>query len=145
MKIFAKLKNYSIKKKLVLLSVSISAVGLFLSATTFMVFDYIQVKDSIFAEHQRLARIISKNIVAPLAFKDDKAAKDILKSVLTVSAIDAVFIHDANDKVFVKLGNTPHHSHHSMHAEPADNEKFLHHILHGRGIISVNPLYWTEK
>ena len=49
MKIFAKLKNYSIKKKLVLLSVSISAVGLFLSATTFMVFDYIQVKDSIFA------------------------------------------------------------------------------------------------
>ncbi len=145
MKIFAKLKNYSIKKKLVLLSVSISAVGLFLSATTFMVFDYIQVKDSIFAEHQRLARIISKNIVAPLAFKDDKAAKDILKSVLTVSAIDAVFIHDANDKVFVKLGNTPHHSHHSMHAEPADNEKFLHHILHGRGIYISEPVILDRK
>ncbi|MGB0577615.1 MAG: hypothetical protein ACPGPC_15920 [Alphaproteobacteria bacterium] len=56
MNIFARFKNYSIKKKLVLLSVSISAAGLFLSAATFMVSDYIHVKGSIFAEHQRLAR-----------------------------------------------------------------------------------------
>jgi two-component system, sensor histidine kinase and response regulator len=145
MKIFAKLKNYSIKKKLVLLSVSISAVGLFLSATTFMVFDYIQVKDSIFAEHQRLARIISKNIVAPLAFKDDKAAIEILKSVSSVSAIDAVYIHGEDDKVFVKLGNIPLQSHHGMHSKPAANGNFLHHIFQGRSLYISEPIILDQK
>ena len=140
MKIFTKLKNYSIKKKLVWLSVSISAVGLFLSAATFMVFDYIHVKDSVFAEHQRLARIISKNIVAPLAFKDDKAAIDILKSVSSVSAIDAVYIHGEDDKVFVKLGTMPLQSHHRAHSEPATNGSLLHHVLHGRSLYVNEPI-----
>jgi two-component system, sensor histidine kinase and response regulator len=145
MKIFTKLKNYSIKKKLVWLSVSISAVGLFLSAATFMVFDYIHVKDSVFAEHQRLARIISKNIVAPLAFKDDKAAIDILKSVSSVSAIDAVYIHGEDDKVFVKLGTMPLQSHHRAHSEPATNGSLLHHVLHGRSLYVNEPIVLDQK
>ena len=85
------------------------------------------------------------NIVAPLAFKDDKAAIDILKSVSSVSAIDAIFIHGEDDRVFVKLGKIPSSSHHSAHAEPDDNGNFLHHIFCGRSIYISEPVFLDQK
>lgn len=134
MKMITTLKNFSIKKKLVWLAVSISALGLFLSATTFMVVNYINLKQSIFDDHHRLAVIISNNAVAPLAFKDDKATRDVLKSLSSVDSIDAAFIHDENDKVFAQYTKSSKKFHHGMHSHAASSKNVMHPIFGGHSL-----------
>lgn len=97
------LKNLSIKRKLFALSVSISAIGLLLSAVAFTVMDYKNLKQRILADHQRLITIVAGNVVAPLAFTDRSAAQSALNALSSVSSIDAAYIHDRNGNIFVHL------------------------------------------
>lgn len=112
MRVFAALRNLSIKRKLFALSVSISAIGLLLSAVAFTVMDYKNLKQRIVADHQRLVSIVASNIVAPLAFADRSAAQSVLNGLSSVASIDAADIHDRNGNVFAQLDKpaveTPH-------------------------------------
>lgn len=103
MRIFSALRNLSIKRKLFALSVSISAIGLLLSAVAFTAMDYANLKQRIVADHQRLITIVAGNIVAPLAFADQSAAQSVINGLSGVASIDAARIHDRNGNLFVHM------------------------------------------
>lgn len=103
MGLIATLRNLSIKRKLFALSVSISALGLLLSAVAFTVMDYNKLKQRIVTDHQRLISIVTGNVVAPLAFQDRSAAQAVLNGLSNVSSIDAADIHDRNGNIFAQM------------------------------------------
>ncbi|MBT5050800.1 MAG: response regulator [Rhodospirillaceae bacterium] len=137
MTLITTLKNQSIKKKLVLLAVSVSAFGLLLSATAFMTVDYINLKRRIIDDHHRLASVISNNVVAPLAFKDKGSTVDVLKSLSSVESIDGVFVHDENDKIFAKFSRDNKKFDHEMHSHEAKSET-ISHALFSNHYLSIN-------
>ncbi len=122
MKLVSIFKNNSIRRKLIMLSVAISALGLFLSATAFMTVDYVDLKRSILDDHRRLAEIIAKNVVAPITFEDRAAAADVLKSLSGVQSVNAASIHDKNDRIFVQFSNREDGSAnaHALHPQSAN-------------------------
>lgn len=111
------LRNLSIKRKLFALSVSISALGLLLSAAAFTVMDYNKLKQRIVTDHQRLISIVTSNVVAPLAFQDRSAAQSVLNGLANVSSIDAADIHDRNGDIFVHIEKPDTGSGHAAHQE----------------------------
>ncbi len=98
----AALRNLSIKRKLFALSVSISALGLLLSAIAFTVLDYTNLKKRIVADHQKLISIVASNVVAPLAFADRNAAQAVLNGLSSAESIDAAYIHDRHGNLFLQ-------------------------------------------
>jgi two-component system, sensor histidine kinase len=106
-----------------LLSVGISALGLFLSATAFMTVDYVNLKRSIIDDHRRLTEIIAKNVVAPLTFEDKAAAHGVLMSLSGVQSINAAFIHDKDDRVFAQFTNRKDRESHLRHSLSAGYEE----------------------
>lgn len=123
MKLFSIYRDNSIKKKLILLSVGISALGLFLSATAFMTVDYVNLKRSIIDDHRRLTEIIAKNVVAPLTFEDKAAAHGVLMSLSGVQSINAAFIHDKDDRMFAQFTNRKDRESHLRHSLSAGYEE----------------------
>lgn len=108
------LRNLSIKRKLVGLTVSISALGLLLSAIAFSVVDYRNLKKRIVADHERLASIVANNVVAPLAFSDPVAAQETLNGLLKISSINAAYIHGQDGEMFAFVHKNGHLTHHKM-------------------------------
>ncbi|MFT5488311.1 MAG: two-component system sensor histidine kinase/response regulator [Paracoccaceae bacterium] len=126
------LKNLSIKRKLFALSVSISAIGLLLSAVAFTVLDYKNLKQRILADHQRLVSIVAVNLVAPLAFVDRSAAQTVINGLSSVASIDTADIHDRNGDVFVHMGKPDiDNMHRSFRAVTGTLDKTGHQYANG--------------
>lgn len=103
MRVISTIRNLSIKRKLFALSVSISALGLLLSAIAFTILDYRNLKQRIVADHQRLISVVAGNLVAPLAFADRSAAQSVLTGLSSAGSIDAADVHDRHGNIFVKI------------------------------------------
>jgi two-component system, sensor histidine kinase and response regulator len=108
------LADLSIKRKLVALTVSISALGLLLSAIVFMIVDYRNFKHHIVADHERLALIVANNAVAALAFSDRPAAQEVLNALLDIPSVNAAYIHNKDGSIFATVGKPEHRDDHGI-------------------------------
>ena len=68
------IRNFSIKRKLTLITMLTSCFALLLSSVGFLIYDLIAFRRAMSQDLMSQAQIIGSNIAAAVAFKDEKAA-----------------------------------------------------------------------
>jgi len=96
------LRNMPIRRKLTLLTVTISTVSLLLASIAFITSDRISIQQTVSDSHRTLADIIAANSSAALLFSDPVAAQETLDFLKTQQHIQAAVIYSMNDKVFAR-------------------------------------------
>ena len=113
-------RNIPIKKKLVILMISISSLALILAGTSSMVRDYVTAKERLVEKHTLLAKVIAKNISAAVVFKDSNAATDVLSSISGIDTVDSILVEASNGQLIAQFQSVaPAHSHPRSHASGA--------------------------
>ncbi len=95
-----KLKIFSIKTKIVLMTVSISTIALILSVSIFYVFDKKEFRKKAKKDLKILAEVIGNNSTAAIQFDDKKVAKEFLNSLKADTHIEqAIIFHNLKNRI----------------------------------------------
>src|SRR5882757_4625546 len=91
-------RNWSIKKKLTLITMTTSSTALALSALGFLIFDVVQFRKAASKALMTEAQVIGTTSTAPLAFGDSKAALETLEALkVRPEIISAAIYNDAGE------------------------------------------------
>ena len=103
------LKNLSIKRKLVLITMLTSGVAVVLSSAGFLVYDLISFRHSLSEDLITQAEIIGYNSAAAMAFKDESAATGTLSALRAKDDIVSAVLYTRDGKMFAQYvhSNTP--------------------------------------
>jgi two-component sensor histidine kinase/HAMP domain-containing protein len=96
------LRDLSIKKKMMLIIMTISIVTLLLTAAGIAAFDMILFRRTMSYDLTTLARIIGDNSTAALAFRDQSVAREILSALKGKSHVVFACLYGADGKIFVE-------------------------------------------
>jgi signal transduction histidine kinase/CheY-like chemotaxis protein len=96
------LKHVSIRIKLTLMMVAASTVGLVITATTFIVREGPVFRTSMSRDLQSLASVLGANSAAPLTFKDQKFAGELLSALRAVSHVRTAVLYDDRGAPFAE-------------------------------------------
>jgi HAMP domain-containing protein len=96
------LKHLSIRIKLTLIMVAASSVGLIITATTFIVREGPIFRTSMSRDLQSLASVLGANSAAPLAFGDQKFARELLSALRAVPHVRTAVLYDEAGKPFAR-------------------------------------------
>jgi signal transduction histidine kinase/ActR/RegA family two-component response regulator len=94
------LRNASIRTKLVLLAGAAVLVALLMSSTGIIVNDIQMIRAATIEQLEVQARMMEFNSDGVLAFRDDEAAKDLLRSMSLQPAVEVACLLDTDDNVF---------------------------------------------
>jgi signal transduction histidine kinase/CheY-like chemotaxis protein len=101
------LKHLSIRIKLTLIMVAASSVGLLLTATTFILREGPIVRTAMSRDLESLASVLGANSAAAVAFRDQKAATELLSALRAVPHVRTAVLYDeayAPFASYVQLG-----------------------------------------
>ena len=87
------LRNLSIKRKLMLITMSTSTVALLLASVGFVVFDLVAFRSQMSDDLMTQAEIVGANSMAALAFSDGPAAREILAALKARESIVAAALY----------------------------------------------------
>ena len=96
------LKNLSIKRKLVLITMLTSGVAVVLSSAGFLVYDLISFRHSLSEDLITQAEIIGYNSAAAMAFKDESAATGTLSALRAKDDIVSAVLYTREGKLFAQ-------------------------------------------
>jgi two-component system sensor histidine kinase/response regulator len=94
------LKDVSIKRKLVSISMFASTAAVLCAAGLFMSYEAVHLNDSITAKVSTLAEVIGNNCTAALSFSDPKSAEETLKALRAERYIISAAIYKADGELF---------------------------------------------
>jgi len=101
-------KNIPIRKKLLKAIFLVNGIILLVTCVTFFIYEFYIFRKSTIEKLSTIGKIISINSEAALAFRDRKAAKEILAALKTERHIVAACIYDKDGKIFSQYPvNTP--------------------------------------
>jgi len=98
-------RNWSIKKKLMFISMTTSCAALALSTAGFLSYDLIRYRSSMREALATEGRIIGDNSAAALTFGDVKSAARVLGALRARQSVVSAIIFDANGEVFATYSN----------------------------------------
>ena len=95
-------RKLSIKKKLIVLMISISTFSLVLAGTSSMIKDYMTAKEKIVEKHTLLARLIAKNVSTAAVRKDSDRASDVLSSIAGIDSVESIHVETADGELIAQ-------------------------------------------
>jgi signal transduction histidine kinase/FixJ family two-component response regulator len=96
------LKNLSIKRKLMLITMLTSGVAVVLSSAGFLIYDLISFRHSLSQDLMTQAEIIGYNSAAAMAFKDESAATVTLSALQAKEDIVSAVLYTRDGKIFAQ-------------------------------------------
>src|SRR6266478_3496921 len=96
------LKNLSIKRKLMLITMLTSGLAVVLSSAGFLIYDLISFRQSLSQDLMTQAEIIGYNSAAAMAFKDESAATVTLSALQAKEDIVSAVLYTHDGKVFAQ-------------------------------------------
>src|ERR1700756_3122814 len=96
------LKDLSIKRKLMLITMLTSGVAVVLSSAGFLIYDLISFRHSLSQDLMTQAEIIGYNSAAAMAFKDESAATVTLSALQAKDDLVAAALYGPDGKIFAK-------------------------------------------
>ncbi len=99
-----RMKDFSIKYKLIFLSLSTSFLALFLGISALIIYNWQEFKQDIIEELRTVSLIIGNNSVAPLLFNDQEAAEEVLSALQVKTHIVSAVLYDNQGKLFARYG-----------------------------------------
>ena len=100
------LKNLSIKRKLMLITMLTSGVAVVLSSAGFLVYDLTSFRHSLTQDLVTQAEIIGYNSAAAMAFRDEAAATVTLSALQAKEDIVSAVLYTHDGKIFAQYFNT---------------------------------------
>src|SRR5258706_5208362 len=103
------LKDLSIKRKLMLITMLTSGLAVVLSSAGFLIYDLISFRNSLSQDLMTQADIIGYNSAAAMAFKDEAAATVTLSALQAKEDIVSAVLYTPGGKIFAPyfFTNTP--------------------------------------
>src|SRR6266404_8444819 len=101
------LKDLSIKRKLMLITMLTSGVAVVLSSAGFLIYDLISFRNSLSQDLMTQADIIGYNSAAAMAFKDESAATVTLSALQAKEDIVSAVLYTRDGKIFAHYFNAP--------------------------------------
>src|SRR6202140_5632687 len=96
------LKNLSIKRKLMLITMLTSGLAVVLSSAGFLIYDLISFRHSLSQDLMTQAEIIGYNSAAAMAFKDESAATVTLSALQAKEDIVSAVLYTRDGKIFAQ-------------------------------------------
>src|SRR6266404_4470077 len=96
------LKNLSIKRKLMLITMLTSGLAVVLSSAGFLIYDLISFRNSLSQDLMTQAEIIGYNSAAAMAFRDEAAATVTLSALQAKEDIVSAVLYNRDGKVFAE-------------------------------------------
>src|ERR1700687_1535986 len=94
------LRDMSVGRKLKVIILSITAISLLLACTVMVSYDLTRYRRAMVNDVSTLAAMVAENSTAALTFRDEQAAKDVLRSLRTQPHITAACLYTENGDVF---------------------------------------------
>src|SRR6185369_9105692 len=101
------MQRLSIRIKLTLMMAAASTVGLVMIAATFIIRDGAFFRTSMARDLETLASVLGANSAAPLAFKDQKFAGELLAALRAVPEVTNAALYDQDGKPFAEFNRGP--------------------------------------
>jgi len=103
------LKDISIKRKLMLITMLTSGVAVVLSSAGFLIYDLTSFRQSLSQDLMTQAEIIGYNSAAAMAFRDESSATVTLSALQAKQDIVSAVLYTRDGKVFARYfhANTP--------------------------------------
>lgn len=98
-------RNLSIRRKLTLIIISVSAVVLLISTLTNFINEYWSRRAGLIQEISTIAEIVGRNSDASILFEDPARAQSILESLSAKAEIESAFIFKENRELFAAYPN----------------------------------------
>ncbi|MFK5892795.1 MAG: diguanylate cyclase [Pseudomonadota bacterium] len=95
----------TIKNKLLTSYLAITMITIVLIITVLHGFIYFKKTNATIDSATKLSKIMGVNLAASLSFDDKNSAENILKSLQIDNSIDAAFVYDRNDQLFISRTN----------------------------------------
>ena len=105
------LQGYSIKNKLIMISLIVSSFGLLIIGIGMTMTEVSIIKKSMLKELTVQAKIIGNNSTASLAFDDPKSAEETLSALKANTTIDYCILYTKEGKPFARYSNIDEHKH----------------------------------
>src|SRR3954469_893165 len=99
-------REWSLKKKIGIITIISSSVGLFIASAGFLVYDAIQFRQSMVEDNLAQARIIAVASLESIVFSDDKAATEILRALSARSDVRRAGIFTPDGRLFAEYSQT---------------------------------------
>jgi signal transduction histidine kinase len=100
-------RTWSLKKKIGIITIVSSSVGLFISSAGFLAYDAMQFRRSIVEQNLAQAKIIAVASIESVVFSDDKAATEILRALSARSDVLRAGIFMPDGRLFAEYDHTP--------------------------------------
>src|SRR5438034_9103965 len=111
----------SVKRKIAIITIVSSSVGLFISSAGFLAYDAVQFRRSMIEETLAQAQIISAASIEPLVFSDEQGATGILAAFRFRSDLLRAGLYTAEGTLLAEYAQTPNAA-----PLPADNATGYH-------------------
>lgn len=98
-------RDTPIKLKLLWVTLTTCGTALALACGALFWFQSVNFRKSFVAELQSLGAVVAQNSAAPLSFKDDKSALEVLSALKVKPHITSATVFDADGKVFAHIGD----------------------------------------
>jgi signal transduction histidine kinase/DNA-binding response OmpR family regulator len=96
------IRNLSIKRKLMVISMLTSALALLLASAGFVAYDLLAFRNQMSEDLMTQAEVIGSNSTAALAFQDSKTAGEILSALRAREGIVAAALYTPNNQLFAQ-------------------------------------------
>jgi len=97
------LRNLSIKRKLMLVTMVTSCAALLVACTLFAIYDYASARETLIRETSTMAAIVGSNSTAALSFDDPEEASTILRRLRAQDSIRTAVIFDPVGRTFASF------------------------------------------
>src|SRR5262249_22928709 len=98
---------WSLKRKIGIITIISSSVGLFISSAGFLVYDAMQFRRSMVEQNLAQAKIIAVASIESIVFSDDKAATGILRALSARSDVMRAGLFLPDGQLFAEYDHTP--------------------------------------
>jgi len=133
-------QNFSLKRRLILLFIFITSLSILTSATAFLVFERLQIRESLVRTTHTYAELASKSLDAEVEFGYEKQAAATLSSLQSNKHIRAACAYDETGRYFAGYpANYP------SSAFPPEPPKVKSHAFKADSLEMFHPMYRGER
>src|SRR5437016_5489483 len=102
------LQRAPIKRKLTLIVMLTSAVGLLLASAMFIAYEWLAFRKTLAQEQTTLGKVVGANTAAALLFNDTKQAEQVLSALAAEPRVIAAGIYTPSREAFASFQRQPH-------------------------------------
>ena len=127
-------KGLTFQRKLLVITLTICAAVLFLAGLALIGFQIFSFRSNFKRDTATLAAIVANNSTAAMAFKDRKAAREILSSLKAKPTVVCVSLANARGEVVARFGEKPEEEQLSQYPVPGQFRFMSGHLLYAANV-----------